>query len=358
MSDPESTANEKPGRQTSISAVLALLASLVSVTLSAYVWYMVVYKNADLLNQSIPARVQALREELNLLNSASQENSSAILKLQNEQKVLADATRKAYSDISRSRNKWAVSEIEQLLIIANQRMQLANDFETAAIALQAADSRLQSLADPELTPVRKQLAKEINQIKSVERADLSGLNLRLASLIDSVETLPLSLNVVYQKEEASAKQDKKPAAAKPSGKAPPAANTPQTEKPKPASEQKPGFFVELWQDITGLFQFRSNSGSYKPLLPPEQQYFLRENLRLLLLGAQQALLRNETEIYIHNLGSARRWVNQYFDTHSQAIRHLNSELEALSKTKLVRKTPNISGSLSLLRKLTQGIDKG
>lgn len=351
MSDSETTAAEKPGRRTSISAVLALLVSLTSITLSAYLWYMLAYKNADLLNQSIPTRVQALREELNLLNSANQESNSAILKLQNEQKVLADATRKAYSEISRSRNKWAVSEIEQLLIIANQRMQLAKDFETAAIALQAADSRLQALADPELTPVRKQLAKEINQVKSVEQADLSGLNLRLASLIDSVETLPLSLNVVYQKEEAPKKQNKKPAPAKPAGKAP------EKEQPKPAPEPGAGLFAELWQDITGLFQFRSNTGSYKPLLPPEQQYFLRENLRLLLLGAQQALLRNETEIYIRNLGSARRWVNQYFDTHSQAIRHLNSELEALSKSKLVRKTPNIGGSLSLLRKLTQGTDK-
>ncbi len=341
--DADRTSGRNSGRN-SFGSVLALLLSLAAVSLSAYVWYTLAYQHADLYSQSIPDRIQELRTELGQLKVRNEEAAKSISELRETQKVLADATRKTYSELGKTRNKWAISEIEQLLIIANQRIQLAHDFETAAIALQAADSRLQALADPTLTPVRKQLAKEINRVKSIDRTDLSGLALRLASLIDSVEELPLSLNVVFekQKKKTNNKSLNKSLAAKNS-----AGNS-------AAPPSTPGFFAELWEDIKGLVNYRDNSGSYKPLLPPQQQYFLRENLRLLLLGAQQALLRNESDIYIHNLKSAKRWVNQYFDSHTQAIRHLNTELDALANTKLILKSPDISGSLKLLRKITNG----
>lgn len=338
---PSNTTSGKTSRKISISGVLALLISLVSISATAYLWYLLAYRNAGLLDQSLPDRVQTLGEEMTTLKASGEQDRKSIEDLANTQKVLAEATRKAYADISRKRNTWVISEVEQLLIIANQRLQLAQDFETAAIALQTADGRLRSLADPSLMPVRKLLAKEINQLQSSERTDIGGLSLRLSSLIDSVESLPTSLQVTYE----------------PGTPAKP----PQDENKKPATaaggvENKTaasGFWSELWHDITGLVQTRHNVESYKPLLMPEQQYFLRENLRLLLLGAQQAMLRNNDDIYLHNLKSAKHWVNEYFDTNTQAIRHLNTELDALSSTKLIRKTPDISASLSLLRKLAR-----
>lgn len=340
MSDSENTsentaAREKPARSGSFIAGLALLLSLAAIAASAWLWYSLAYKNAGLLSESIPQQVVNLRTELTQLQKLNQQNSKSIEDLGKAQQALAEVTKKAYTEIGKSRNKWAVSEVEQLLIIANQRLQLAHDFETAAIALQTADSRLATMADPSLMPVRKQLAAEINQLKSYERTDLSGISLHLASLIDNVEKLPLSLKVTYQHE-----ADTKSAA---------------TAADKPA--EQPGFFSELWSDIRGLVQVRSNVQSYKPLLPPEQQYFLRENLRLLLLGAQQGLLRNDRVVFTHNLKAAKQWVDDYFDTNTQAIRQLKLDIDQLLKTKMVEKEPDISKSLALLRKLTQGPDK-
>lgn len=365
MSESDYKSDKQASGQGLLSSVLALLLSLAAVSLSAYLWYTLAYQNADLYSQSIPQRVQALRKELNQLKTASDKTSKSVEELRSGQKVLTEATRKAYTDFNKDRNKWAISEIEQLLIIANQRMQLAHDFETAAIALQAADSRLQALADPSLMPVRKRLASEINRIKSIERSDLSGLALRLGSLIDDVEKLPLSLEVTYNNNASSGDKNNPGEKNKPelvkkiknktNTNAAVAKPGPKTGPPKESkAPSRPGFFAELWQDILGLVRIRDNAVSYKPLLLPEQQYFLRENLRLLLLGAQQALLRDEKDIYVHNLKSAKRWVNKYFDTHTQAIRHLNSELDALTSTKLIQKSPDISGSLALLRKLSQG----
>jgi len=325
----------KSSRHVSISGVLALLVSLASLSVTAYLWYQLNIQNAGLLTQSIPQQVQSIRDQVNALADADKQDKQSIEDLGKNQKVLEETVRKAYADISRKRSGWAISEIEQLLIIANQRLQLAQDYETSITALQAADNRLRALADPALMPVRKLLATEINNLQSSERTDISGLSLRLSGLIDSVESLPVSLQFTYE-----------PTAS---------AETPGTEtgSQEKKANQKSGFWSELWHDITSLVQTKHNVESYKPLLMPKQQYFLRENLKLLLLGAQQALLRNDNDVYLQNLNQAKQWVNEYFDSNTQAIRHLKSELDALSSTKLVRKTPDISGSLALLRKLTQ-----
>ncbi|MGW8247147.1 MAG: uroporphyrinogen-III C-methyltransferase [Acidiferrobacterales bacterium] len=338
MSDTEESVADKTesrsSRRISISGVLALLISLASLSATAYLWYQLTIRNAGLLSQSIPGQVQALRNQLNALSESDKQDKQSIEDLAKTQKILEEATRKAYADISRKRSGWAISEIEQLLIIANQRLQLSQDYETTVIALQAADHRLHALADPSLTPVRKLLAKEINELQSSDRTDISGLSLRLSGLIDNVESLPVSLQFTYQPTEVNGSTE--------------AAGT--ETKPK---EKDSGFWSEFLHDIKGLVQTRHNVESYKPLLMPKQQYFLRENLKLLLLGAQQALLRNDNDVYLHNLKSAKQWVDQYFDTNTQAIRHLKSELDALSSTKLIRKTPDISASLTLLRKLTR-----
>jgi uroporphyrin-3 C-methyltransferase len=340
MSDTEDSVADKTesrsSRRISISGVLALLISLASISATAYLWYELTVRNAGLLSQSIPGQVQALRNELNALSESDKQDKQSIEELAKTQKILEEATRKAYADISRKRSGWAISEIEQLLIIANQRLQLSQDYETTVIALQAADHRLHALADPSLTPVRKLLAKEINELQSSDRTDISGLSLRLSGLIDNVESLPVSLQFTYQPTEASGSNE-----------------TAGTETKPKDKKKDSGFWSEFLHDIKGLVQTRQNVESYKPLLMPKQQYFLRENLKLLLLGAQQALLRNDNDVYLHNLKSAKQWVDQYFDTNTQAIRHLKNELDALSSTKLVRKTPDISASLTLLRKLTR-----
>jgi len=338
MSDDNSRETSSTPSRHSAASGLALLLSIAALGVSGYLWYLMTVQHAALFKQPVAQEVQNLRAELTQLKLKSDAEAKELGALAERQKVLADATRRSYDALSKDRSQWALSEIEQLLIIANQRLQLAQDFETATIALKAADSRLRALADPAMTPVRKRLATEINQVESFERADISGLAIRLATLVDSVEKLPLSLEISLTPTRV---EDGKAAGAE--------------SKKEPAKTR--GFFAELWRDILGLVRIRNNTESYKPLLAPEQQYFLRENLRLLLLGAQQALLRNEMQTFTHNLRSAQRWVNRYFDTHSQAIRHLNTELEVLLKTRPAGRTPDISQSLAMLRKISRESDK-
>jgi uncharacterized protein HemX len=337
----ESKKADKPKAGTrSSSGRLSLLISLAALSVSAYVGFELIYKQQDLLTGELPQTTRRLVSTVDQLQQSETSNRSDIDQLQEKQKTLTEAIRKASQHLSQSRVSWVLAETEQLMIIANQRLQLAGDMDTAAIALEIADQRLRDLADPDLTPVRKILAKEIQALKSTERADIAGITLRLSALADSVESLPLSLEFQQLTKLREEKQAEKPVKQEP----------PQSVKQK---NKNKGFFVELWADIMSVISIRTNVESYKPLLPPEQQYFLRENLRLMILGAQQAALRADHNTYRNNLNSANRWARQYFDTRSQPLSHLIKEIDALSKARLATAQPNISASLKALRNVSR-----
>jgi uncharacterized protein HemX len=331
---------QKPKRpRGSFSARFSLLISLLALAASGYLGYELLYKQQDLLTSDVASSTRQLRADVEKLKEMSNTSQYDINRLKEDQKTLTEAMRQTSQHLGKSRVDWVMAETEQLMIIANQRVQLAGDLDTAAVALEIADQRLRDLADPDLTPVRKILAKEIQSLKSAERADITGIALRLSTLSDSISSLPLSLEFqqTIQSKPASTEEKTK------EQKAAPAVT------PKP----KPGFFAELWADIMSVISIRTNVESYKPLLPPEKQYYLRENLRLLILGAQQAALRADANTYSSNLKLAKKWALEYFDTRSQAVAQLISEIDALSKASLASAKPGISESLNALRAVSR-----
>lgn len=310
---------------------LGLLMSLAAFTISAYLVYALYYQQPDILNGELVRSTRDVRADLDRLKQNNASHNQQIEKLKESQQTLIEAMSKTRQALGRNRVDWILAETEQLMIIANQRVQLAGDLDTAATALEIANQRLRDLADPGLLPVRKLLAGEILALKSAERADIAGVALRLSTLADSVGTLPLSLE--FQKRSQTAPLPK------------------TTQDKQNSTTKSKGFIKEFWDDVMGVISIRTNVDSYKPLLPPEQQYFLRENLRLMILGAQQAALHADHQTYRNNLITAKRWADEYFDNRSQALTHLSKELDSLSKMALKKPPPKINGSLGALRKI-------
>ncbi len=331
---------QKPKRpRGSFAGKLSLLISLLALGASAFLGYELLYRQPELLTSNLPAAARKLQSEVTKLKERAGSNRYDIGRLKEDQKVLTEAMRQTSQHLGKSRVNWVMAETEQLMIIANQRLQLAGDLDTATVALEIADQRLRDLADPDLTPVRKILAKEIQALKSAERADVTGIALRLNTLADSVSDLPLSLEFQQVAKPEVKPEDKKAKAA---------------EKARGTTRnEKPGFFAELWSDIMSVISIRTNVETYKPLLPPQQQYFLRENLRLMILGAQQAALRADHKTYTGNLNSAKKWATEYFDTRSQSLAQLIKELDTLRSAKLASTQPKISASLKALREVSR-----
>lgn len=327
-----------------ILGAIALFLAVVAFAGSAYLWYRFEVQqryeqeiaSANLLGElkgitestrALEKQQDKLASDQDELNKLIQEKLEAsVTTLRQQQQDLTNSVTKIYDSLDRSIDSWALEEVEQLLRMANHRVSLEGDAANALIALELADKRLAELGNPEFLDVRRLIAEEITQLRSTKQVDLPGLALRLSTLAANVSELPLVSEPV------------RPVAA---------ANGETT----PASSDNA--WVEAGQallaDLQSLVRIQNVTETAKPLLMPEQRYFLVANLRLMLSGAQMAVLRTDTQTFKSNLGQATQWLTEYFDRDDQAVQSMLSELEDMSGQDLTPERPNITGSIVALQ---------
>ena len=314
---------------------LALIFATVALVATGYLWYTVLYENADLFTQDIVGALDRIDSDNADIQDKLAADEKDLKTLKETQDTMRTAIEKVNTDLTRNRIEWSLTEAEQLLVIANNRLQLARDTHSALAALRAADQQLQSLANPNLLPVRREIAREIAQLEPLDKTDISGITLRLATLADGVDRLPLEPNMELPQGTGVKPAEKAGAA--------------QVAAAETGWRQTAH---SLWQDLLSLVRIRDNLDAQRPLLPPQQQYFLRENLRLMLYGAQQALLQGNIPTYQQNLKSAQRLLKDYYDVRSQLVAAAQGELDKLQSTKIVADMPDISASLDMLRRIS------
>lgn len=232
-----------------------------------------------------------------------------------------------YQELARNRDEWQLAEIEQVLAIAQQQLQLSGNVRAALLALQLAESRLSRADRPQFLPVRRALSRDIERLKSLPALDVPGLSLALDRLVASVDALPLAFD---ERVERSA---------------------PATSA-KPG-EAAPGFFVrlggEVWRELRQLVVVRRVEAPEPPLLPPQQAWYLRENLKLRLLNARLALLTRDEAGYREDLRTAQAWIQHYFDARAKASQSALGQLKQLSAASVSFEPPSIADSLDAVR---------
>ena len=306
-----------------VSSGLALILALVALLGTGYLWYILIYQRPELVQMDLPNALADLERTAAELKTTQDDMDEQINALTETQNTLKAALDNLQAELGRNQTQWNISEAEQLLLVANRRLQLARDVNSALAALRAADRQLELLASPTLLPVRREIAKEITQLESLERADTEGVSLRIGSLAESVDQLPLAPDLRAKGEQL--------AAAEPSDGEGDSAN-------------------RIWRDLLGLIRIRRHDTVQRPLLPPEQQYFARENLRLMLYGAQHALLQGNVATYQQNLNTAEGWLETYYDQGAAAVDAARQELDKLQNIAVMNELPDISASLEMLRK--------
>lgn len=226
-----------------------------------------------------------------------------------------------YQELSRNRDEWSLTEIEQILSIANQQLQLAANVPGALTALQAADNRLQRIDKPQLASLRKVIDQDIQKLKALPFIDVVGMSVKLDNLIAGIDSLPLLSESRTNQETESAP------ATQPSG--------------GPIRRWTSG----VWNEIRQLVRVQNMDRADVPLLSPNQNFFLRENLRLRLMTARIALLGHDEATYKNDLNSAREWLGRYFDTQNRSVRNDDAVMRQLIDSSISIKLPDISGSM-------------
>ena len=317
------------------SPLLALLAMLLAVGLSALVWYDARQRD-DATREELARRLRDIEKENRDAGALARQSQDAVRELQGRLAVidgrLSDARDQQraleamYQDLSRNRDEWQLAEIEQVLDIASQQLQLSGNVRAALLALQLADTRLARSDRPQFMPIRRALARDIEQLKAVQIPDLPGLSLKLDALVAAVDELPLAF------EERAAGAAAQPGA--------------------PSSTDQ-GYLArlgaELWSELRGLVVLRRVDTPEPPLLPPTQAYFLRENLRLRLLNARMSLLARDEAGYRADLVASRDWIKRYFDVRTRRATEALAQIGQLLSSSLETEVPSISGSLDAVR---------
>lgn len=233
-----------------------------------------------------------------------------------------------YQDIAKVSDDASVAEIEQLLLVASQQLQLAGDVKAALTALQTVELRLQRLNRPRFVPLRRAVNQDIEKLRALPYVDVIGISVRLDGLLSQVDSLPLA-----------------------------ASRAERVEEKKVVAATNDSVFLrfgrEMWAEIKSLLRIQNMEKDALPLLPPEQAYFVRENLKLRLLAARIALLQRQQASYAADLQAAEYALERYFDTSARSARLALASLRELSRKRVNIDPPDISASLNAVRALSQ-----
>ncbi len=262
------------------------------------------------------AELDAIRQDLETRLQLFESLPSRLSNLENSMSSLQGVSAGA-------RNTWLLAEAEYYLQIANAQLQLAGNPHLAALALGMADERIVQLADPALTEVRRAISDELTALDVMDKPDIEGITLTLASLARVIDSLPLR-----QIAEANADED--------SGVDPDLSGVDRA-------------WASVKGAVSGLVKVTGPDQTAVPLLAPDAIYFLRTNLTLQLQVARLALLRGEQAIFQQSLDDAAVWLEQYFDADSAQVGSALETIDEIRGGMMTVTTPDISQSLRLLR---------
>lgn len=364
---PENDATDEPGKARPAAApgrgiatgvaLLALLLALGSIALAGYLWWSgrdsgvtaagneaAIRQLAGTLEQT-RASLQALDERVGRLGAAAEEQADALAERERQLTSQLDDMLDRFDSIpdrlsslesamssvqgisAGTRDAWLLAEAEYYLQIANAQLQLARNPERALLALRFADQRIRQLADPALSEVRRTLARELRAVEAMEKPDVEGISMTLASLADSVESLPLQAD--------------------------PAIPGSDLKAPPPDASGFDRALASVKAAFSDIVTVRRTDDPVTPLMAPDAAYFLRANLALRLQTARLALLRGEQQVFEQSLNDAAEWLRDYYDAESQAVQSALETLSDLRAADLTVTPPDISESLRLLREFQQ-----
>lgn len=242
-----------------------------------------------------------------------------------------------YQDLSRNRDEWALSEIEQTLTLAAQQLQLAGNVRGALIALQNADARLGRADRAQFIAVRRVLQRDVERLKALPQVDTTGIAIRLDAVIAAADSIPLIFDEKLQPQglRGTAQARERSAAGQ--------------QKPEPEAPLWARLRDDAWEQFRQLVRIRDIENADPVLLNPTQAFFLRENFKLRLLNARIALLQRNEALFRQDLTAANQWLVRYFDVRSRAGAGAQATLNSLVAGAVSIELPTLAESLNAVR---------
>jgi uroporphyrin-3 C-methyltransferase len=314
------------------------LAAAILLTALALAW--TAQQRVRLLEQQLVARQQQSQSESGealVLAKQSQDTAreSAARMALLEARLAEAAVQRTQLDeliqsLTRSRDENLLADIESAIRMAQQQAALTGSLEPLISALRQADERLARHNQPRLERVRRGVLRDLERVRSAAQVDVASLVIRIDEVARQVDDLPLAALATAPTPSAAATAtaaaQSASAAHAPSDATAPPDPTASTPSARPwqqalndASQWGLRALGAAWDELRSLVRITRIDNPEAVLASPEQQYFLRENLKLRLLNARLALLSRQFDVAQSDLRDAQRSIERYFDPSSRRV---------------------------------------
>lgn len=284
--------------------------------------------------RTVEADNSQLERRVNDADGSVQRNAATLNALQAQQESALKSIAALDSTLQGGRARFQLAAVEELLMLAHDRVALSKDATSAITALELADARLASLSDARLLAVREALSAERLALLSAPKVDLAGAALTLGGLLDRAASLPLRARVPNRFD--------------------PVTPADSDEPQQPSSGEWP---ARLWAGtksaLHAVFRIQREARPVDRLLPPEQEALIHTLLTLKLEGARLALLRQEPNSYRDVIDGALRWLDQYYVAGDARVLATRAELERLRALDLSPALPLPKQALERLRAVSR-----
>ena len=288
----------------------------------------------------------ALSEQLDALQKSQQQDKQQIASLLAQQDKTEQAADRQQASFGRQLNElqdkvasisgsdaktWLLAQADYLVKLAGRKLWSDQDVTTAAALLKSADASLADMNDPSLIEVRRALNEDVSSLSAVTQVDFDGIILKLNQLSNQVDNLRLADNDT----------DDSPM------------DSDSTSLSGSLTEWRQNLTKSWHNFMDDFITIRRRDSTAEPLLAPNQDVYLRENIRSRLLIAAQAVPRHQDEVYKQSLESVSTWVRAYFDTTDPSTKAFLEELDNLSQQSISMDVPDQLKSQPMLEKLMQ-----
>jgi uroporphyrin-3 C-methyltransferase len=236
-------------------------------------------------------------------------------------------------------------DIESAVRLAQRQAQLTGSAEPLLAALRTAEQRVQRAPQARLAPLLRALGRDIARIKSTPLADTPTLLVRLDEIVRLVDDLPLANAVGPTPAQTPA------APASPAGQG-------DTSKTSAAAKSETSWWTQVWTSARGelrdLVRVSRIDHPDAVLLTPEQSFFVRENLKLVLLNARLGLLAHQPDAARADVGKAAVTIEKYFDGNTRRVRAITTLLQQTREQMKSLELPRVDDTLAALTTAAAG----
>lgn len=292
----------------------------------------------DTLQQQLDQQVQQLGQNLQQLQGSQQQTQTTVMQqLQmtmsslNEQSLQLNQLGSEVESLqarvaggsSAALRAQLLTEAGGMLRLAELRLQVAQDADTAATLVRSTDAVLAQVDDPAVAALRSRLASDLAALQANTVVDVLALYRQLGDVIAALDSLTAVSTMTVADLQVTPVDDGRPV--------------------------EPGWFNQASDFLGQYFVLTKRDDTIAPLLSPQEDWLIRKSIALQLQQARLAALEGNEALYKVAVIEARSALTTNLQGANK--QSLLAQLESLTAVPLRTQVPSLVDSIAALQQL-------